>query len=274
MQEITYKSCSIILAPNPSVMTGPGTNTIVLGGGIEGATVVDPAVDQREYLETVIHAGAARGCIRRILITHGHADHIGGALALREMLGVHIYAASRRGLPFADCELPDGMLIPAGDECLRVIATPGHRFDHLSFLLEESRTLIAGDLLAGTGTVVIIPPEGNLQEYLASLHRLQQLDLNEIIPAHGPIIKDPQQRLADYIAHRLEREQQILTTLQQVAATIEPGMTIPAIVQQIYHDIDPQLHMMAGKSVLAHLLKLEGEGRVKCHEHERWSLLP
>jgi glyoxylase-like metal-dependent hydrolase (beta-lactamase superfamily II) len=274
MQEITCKSYSIVLAPNPSIMTGPGTNTIVLGGGIEGATVVDPAVDQREYLEAVIHAGVARGCIRRILITHGHADHMGGALALRDMLDVHIYAASRHGVSCADCELPDGMLIPAGDECLRVIATPGHRFDHLSFLLEKSRTLIAGDLLAGSGTVVIIPPEGNLQEYLASLRRLQQLDLNEIIPAHGPIIKDPQQRLADYIAHRLEREQQILTTLQQVAATIEPGMTIPAIVQQIYHDVDPQLHMMAGKSVLAHLLKLESEGRVRCNEHEHWCLLP
>ncbi len=269
MPETSTELYTTILAPNASLLTGAGTNTIVLGGGVEGATVIDPADDQREHLEAIIRAGAMRGDIRRILITHGHADHMGGALALREMLGVHIYAASREGVPFADYELPDGMLIPAGDECLRVIKTPGHRFDHLCFLLESSRILFAGDLMAGTGTVVMMPPEGDLLDYLASLRRLQQLDLREIVPAHGPVINDPQVRLAEYIAHRMQREEQIINTLRGEPA----GLTIPIIVQQIYVDVDPRLHTVAGQSVLAHLLKLEREERVCKLEQDRWMLV-
>jgi Zn-dependent hydrolases, including glyoxylases len=273
MRALSNKCYTTILAPNPSLMTGPGTNTIVLGGGVEGATVIDPAVAQRDYLDAVIQAGVERGDIRRVLITHGHPDHIGGALALRELLGVHIYAASRSGVPFADCELPDGMLIPAGDECLRVIATPGHRFDHLSFLLEESQILFAGDLLAGSGTVVIIPPEGDMLDYLVSLQRLRSLALREIVPGHGPIINDPHARLDEYIAHRMQREQQIVEVLREQQGQPEAWITIAAIVQQIYRDIDPQLHAMAGRSALAHLLKLEREGRVQRNENDYWQLL-
>src|SRR4030088_431927 len=114
---------TVILAPNPSIMTGAGTNTIILGGGAEGAMVIDPAVDDSAYLDTLIAEGSRRGRISRILITHGHHDHIDGAAALRERLGVPIYAFSREGVPIADEEIDDGTAFPAGEDTLRAIHT-------------------------------------------------------------------------------------------------------------------------------------------------------
>lgn len=263
---MTNSPYTLILAPNASIMTGPGTNTIVLGGGVEGATVIDPACDNQQHLEAIVRAGEARGDIRRILITHGHPDHLGGAAKLRSWLGVYIYAFSREGVHLADEEIPDGLILPADHDGLRAIHTPGHRFDHLCFLLERQRTLFAGDLIAGVGTVVISPPEGDMQAYLDSLKKLQSLDIAEIVPAHGSAITDPQAKLAEYIEHRLLREQQVLSMLQAAPQ----GATIESIVQQIYADTDPRLHPVASRSILAHLLKLEHEGRVQQDEDGKW----
>jgi glyoxylase-like metal-dependent hydrolase (beta-lactamase superfamily II) len=260
---------TILLAPNPSIMTGPGTNTVVLGGGVEGATVIDPGDDNTIHLEAIITEGARRGDIRRILITHGHPDHIGGAAALRQQLGVPIYAHSRAGVPIADVEVSDGTTFPAGDDTLRAIYTPGHRFDHLSYLLEGHGTLFAGDLVAGIGTNVISPPEGDLLDYLNSLKRLQSERLAEMVPAHGPIITDPQARLAEYIEHRMMRERQIVQALQ----ALDGRATIPSMVEYIYVDVDPRLHAIAARSVEAHLLKLEREGRVRREEQDIWILV-
>lgn len=160
---------SIILAPNSSLLTGAGTNTIVLGSQSTGAIVIDPAEDNTEYLTTIIQEGQARGGLRRILITHGHPDHIGGATSLRAQLDIPILAFSRQGVPLADEEIADGTTFPVGDDSLRALYTPGHRFDHLCFLLEKQRTLFAGDLLASNGTIVIPPPpEGDLLDYMNS----------------------------------------------------------------------------------------------------------
>jgi glyoxylase-like metal-dependent hydrolase (beta-lactamase superfamily II) len=216
-----------------------------------------------------MHEGTRRGGIRRILITHGHHDHIGGAAILRERLDVPIFAFSREGVPIADDEIPDGTTFPTGNDTLRAIHTPGHRFDHLCFFLEGQRTLFAGDLIAGVGTVVIIPPEGDMQHYLDTLQRLQTMDIAEIVPAHGPTITDPQAKIAEYIAHRLDREQQVLQALE----TLPPGATIPSLVQRIYVDVDPRLHPVAAWTVEAHLLKLEREGKVERVEPEGWVLV-
>ena len=263
------QSYTIILAPNPSIMTGPGTNTIILGDGKEGALVIDPAVDDNDYLDAIVQAGAEHGGIRRILITHGHPDHIGGAVALRNRLGVKIYAFNRQGVPMADEEVTDGTEFPAGDDTLQALHTPGHRFDHLSFLLVTQRTLFAGDLISGITTNVIAPPEGDMLDYLNSLKRLQEVDIAEIVPAHGPTIADAQAKIAEYIAHRLQREQQVIQALE----VLPPPVTIPEMVPLIYTDVDPSLHSIAAWSVEAHLIKLEREGLVERFEHDRWALV-
>ncbi len=259
---------TLLLAPNPSMMTGMGTNTIIIGNGSTGATVIDPADNNPAHLDAIVQAGAARGGLRRILITHGHPDHIGGATELRARLDLPIYAFSRAGTPIADHEISDGATFPAGDDTLRAIHTPGHRFDHHCYLLERQRILFAGDLIAGSGTVVISPPEGDLLDYLNSLKRLQEMQLAEIVPAHGPRITEPQAKIAEYIAHRQQREQQVL----HVLAEQPPGTDIPTLVKYIYADVDPRLHALAGHSVEAHLLKLEREGRAR-RQGEGWSLL-
>jgi glyoxylase-like metal-dependent hydrolase (beta-lactamase superfamily II) len=250
---------TIILAPNPSIMTGPGTNTIILGGGAQGALVIDPAVDDSAYLDAVVQAGAERGGIGRILITHGHPDHMGGAVALRDRLGVYIYAFSRRGVPVADEEITGGTIFPAGEDTLQAIHTPGHRFDHLCFLLQKRRTLFAGDLISGITTNVIAPPDGDMLDYINSLTRLQEIEIAEIVPAHGPVIADAQAKIAEYIDHRMLREQQVLQALEE----LPPGATIPELVPLIYQDVDPKLHSIAAWTVEAHLLKLEREGLVE-----------
>ena len=250
----------IILAPNASLLTGAGTNTIIVGSQSTGAIVIDPAEDNPEYLSSIIQEGQARGGIRHILITHGHPDHIGGAMSLRAQLGVPILAFSKQGVPFADEEITDGTTFPAGDDSLHAIYTPGHRFDHLCFLLAKQRTLFAGDLLASSSTVVIPPPpEGDLLDYMNSLQRMQSLDIAEIVPAHGQIITNPQEMLASYILHRQMREQQILALL----SSTPQGMDIHTIVQVIYAATDIRLHKLATLSVTAHLHKLEREGKVK-----------
>lgn len=252
MQESIYTN---ILAPNASLMSGPGTNTIILGRADEdGAFVIDPADAAPAHLEAIVQEGERRGGIRKILVTHGHPDHVGGAAELRERLGAPIYAFNRRGVPILDHEVPDGTTFRVGGDTLLAIHTPGHSFDHLSFLLEGAHILFAGDHISGITTNVI----GDLADYLNALKRLQSFEIARIVPAHGPDVTDPRARIAEYIAHRLQREQQILRAMQELG----PGASIPQMVARIYQDVDPKLHPVAVHSVEAHLLKLEKEQMV------------
>ena len=260
-----------ILAPNPSLMTGPGTNTFVVADDAVGEVVViDPGPDMPEHLRHIAHAVARHGMARAILVTHGHPDHAEGAAALRDLLGVPVYAWSREGVPAMDHPLADDAIIPVGRRQLKALYTPGHRFDHLCFLLEDAGAIFAGDLIAGVGTVVIAPPEGDLLEYMASLRRLRALEARLILPAHGPTLDNPQAVLDYYISHREEREQQVLASLAA------GPQTVVEIVRVIYADVNPDLHPVAAQSVLAHLYKLEHEQCIRrevgADGEERWSL--
>jgi glyoxylase-like metal-dependent hydrolase (beta-lactamase superfamily II) len=254
---------SIILAPNPSPMTGPGTNTYLVSGA-EGCVVIDPGPEIESHLAAVAAAAQARGGARALLVTHGHPDHMEGAARLRALTGAPIWAYSRAGVPGADAELADNALVSLGDERLRALYTPGHRFDHLCFLLEDAGVVFAGDLVAGAGTVVIAPPHGDLGDYLASLRRLLALipdELRMIAPAHGPTREDARALLEGYIAHREQREQQLLAAL---AADARPdGQRVAELVARIYTDVAPDLWPVAAYSTLAGLLKLERDGRVQ-----------
>jgi glyoxylase-like metal-dependent hydrolase (beta-lactamase superfamily II)/aryl carrier-like protein len=257
---------SVILAPNSSLLTGAGTNTIVLGDQSTGAVVIDPATDDPEYLSVVIREGQKYGGIRRILITHGHYDHIGGAEALRAQLGVPILAFSHKAVPFADEEVADNMHFPVGDDMLYAIHTPGHSPDHLCFWLEKQQLLFAGDLITNSGPSLIPPPpEGDLRDYIHSLERVQNLESIEIIPAHGETILGPREMLVECLALCQQRKEQILAAVHDAPR----GIDIKTIVQALYKNVDPSLYDFMAISVLSNLVMLEREGRVKHIENKQ-----
>ncbi len=241
-----------LTAPNPSLMTGKGTNTYIFGTG--DLAIVDPGPDDNDHI-AAIEAGIEElgGTPVLILVTHSHLDHLPGAFSLQRRIGVPI--ATYAPILGVDIALRHDQRLTIGGHPLRALHTPGHAADHLAFLLEEERVLFSGDLIVGEGTVVI-GRDGELDEYLRSLESLLPLDLQLILPGHGPTITDPRARIEGYIAHRHEREREILDA---IAAEIS---TINEIVEEIYADVDPRLYPAAAQSVDAHLRKLVRDRRV------------
>jgi glyoxylase-like metal-dependent hydrolase (beta-lactamase superfamily II) len=241
-----------VTAANSSPYTLEGTNTYLVGQG--RLVVIDPGPDDPAHISAVRdEVRAAGGEIGVVLVTHSHADHLGAAAALAGPRG----AVPVRRWGAGPAPLADGEVVEAGGAALRALHTPGHADDHVVFHWAARRLLFSGDLVLGSGTVVLQPREGALDDYLASLDRVGRLDLAMIAPGHGPLIDDPGSRIAEYVAHRRMRERQVLDVLAGGART--PG----EIVGVIYRTLEPALHPAAENTVRAHLLKLVREGRVR-----------
>ncbi|WP_436794576.1 MBL fold metallo-hydrolase [Actinospongicola halichondriae] len=242
-----------IVANNPGAMTGPGTNTYLVG--IDEIAVIDPGPDSAEHLDAIAGCGGDR--IRWILLTHTHPDHAPGAAALRKRTGAEICAFDDRDDIPVDRTLADGDFIEATEFRIRTIHTPGHASNHLCYFLEEERTLFSGDHIMQGSTVVIAPPDGDMAAYLESLEKVRIKRLKAIAPGHGHFITEPIAAIDEYVAHRLEREAQVRAAVENAGTT-----TIDEIVAQLYPGLIDELVPRAAQSVHAHLLKLAGEGAV------------
>lgn len=251
-----------VTAPNAGVMTGPGTNSYLVGDDDASAplAVIDPGPDDPTHRAALLAAAPRR--ITHVLVTHTHADHSPGAAALARATGACV--VGRRAPPhpgqdagFApDLEPSEGEVFRLGaGTTLQALHTPGHASNHVCWQLREERLLFTGDHLMQGSTVVINPPDGDMRVYLAQLERLLALDLDWLAPGHGFLVAEPHAVIRALMAHRLRREAKVLAALRQHGPA-----PVPALVPRAYDDTPVNLHGVAARSLLAHLLKLEAEG--------------
>ena len=274
-----------VLAPNASPYTFTGTQTYIVGAGAEVA-VIDPGpadggtdsapspfkgadTNGRGHVEAIMAAvGSAR--ISAILCTHTHRDHSPAAAPLKALTGAPIIGCAPLTLlddgPRADSAfdatyapdrvLVDGEQLHGPDWTIQAVATPGHTSNHLCFSVVESGALFTGDHVMAWSTSVVSPPDGDMRAYMASLQKLHDRADSVYYPAHGPAVTNPQQLVRGMLGHRRQREAQILRLLEQ------GPQPIPAMVAVMYKGLDPRLTGAAGRSVLAHLIDLQDQGRV------------
>ena len=258
-----------ILGRNPGAMTGLGTNSYLIG--THSLSLLDPGPKDALQFDSFMTAiGAAR--LDYIFVTHTHKDHSPGAARLQQATGAELV-----GLPAPDVSGHDrsfrparawrhGDLIDTEEYSVRLIHSPGHVSNHICFLLQDEQMLFTGDhVLQGT-TSVILPPDGDMAAYLESLHPLQTLSLRYLAPGHGDIMDDPEAELANLIAHRLRREQKIIDCLGKLGAC-----HLDTLVRSVYDDVAADLIVWAKKTLLAHLIKLQREGRAVLHD-DNWQL--
>ena len=259
-----------ILARNPSPFTFHGTGTYVIGHG--KVAIIDPGPLLAEHVEALLQALSGE-TVSHIVVTHTHLDHSPAAAAVKRATGAPTFGfgphagghnvgpgreegADRGFVP--DQVVKDGDVVEGAGWRLEAVHTPGHTSNHLCFALPEERVLFSGDHVMGWSTSVVSPPDGDMTDYMGSLEKLMRREDAVYWPTHGPAITDPKTHVRAFIDHRRERNDAIL---KRLAAGDE---TIPDMVAAIYLGLDPRLRVAAGRSVLAHLVALIAEGRVKC----------
>lgn len=264
---------SRVLARNPSAFTFRGTGVYIVSANenARDIAVIDPGPLIPEHL-AALKRGIGDRRVTHILVTHTHADHSPAAQPLKEWSGAPAYGfgphgsgknddaaieegADREFTP--DIAVRDGDAIAGNGFTFECVYTPGHTSNHMCYGLREERALFTGDHVMGWSTTVIAPPDGDMAQYLASLRKLLARDDRVLYPTHGAPIRDPEPFLEAYLAHRLDREAQILACLA------DGPRAIPEIVARLYADVDPRLHPAAARSVLAHLIRLQQAGQVQ-----------
>jgi glyoxylase-like metal-dependent hydrolase (beta-lactamase superfamily II)/8-oxo-dGTP pyrophosphatase MutT (NUDIX family) len=257
-----------IIAPNPGMMTGPGTNSYLVGG--DELALVDPGPAIDSHVEALLGAGA--GKIKWILCTHTHKDHSPAAQRIKEATGATVIGrpappGTNQDQDFApDRVLDHGERVTCGPITLRAVHTPGHASNHLCYLLEETRMLLTGDHVMQGSTVVINPPDGDMRAYLASLEMLLAEDLAILAPGHGYLIGRPHREVTRLIAHRMAREAKVVAAMQKLGPA-----TLDALVPVVYEDVSPRLFQVAARSLSAHLDKLMAEHRA-LEQDGQWRL--
>lgn len=241
-----------VLAPNPGPMTLDGTNTwVLLEPGSTEAVVVDPGPHGDAHLRAVLDLVASRGArVALTVLTHGHHDHAEAAPRFAELSG-----APTRAVGAGHDDLGDGDVLAVGGLELRVVATPGHTADSVSFALPADHALLTGDTVLGRGTTVVAHPDGELDAYLASLERIAALtgggDVTRILPGHGPVVPDAAAMVAFYRTHRAQRLEQVRQALRDgAAAEADP---VEGVLRRVYAEVSPEVWPAARMSIRAQL---------------------
>ncbi|MDX1735672.1 MAG: MBL fold metallo-hydrolase [Halioglobus sp.] len=258
-----------IVAPNPGVMTGPGTNTYLLGD--DEVAVLDPGPAIDAHVDAILDAAGDR--IRWIVCTHTHPDHSPAWQAIAEQTGAQTLGGPVITDMFQDETFQPQRVLSHDDVLqtdeftLRAVHTPGHVGNHFCYFLEQDGMMFAGDHIMNGSTVVIIPPSGDMKLYIESLRLLLDYPLDTIAPGHGDLIDDPAAAVEWLVNHRLQREAKVVAGLEQTGRT-----TLDELVKVVYDDVDTSLHKMARLSLSAHLIKLRAENRAEQHGEETWEL--